>query len=394
MTVGDLPNLGEKCTGCAACANACPVAAICMKEDGEGFLYPAINGKCVGCGKCVSVCSIEKSHATREPVAAWEAFAADDTVRGGGSSGGVFGLLARSVLKRGGVVYGAIYDAALQGIRHASTRETTLDQICRSKYAQSTIGDAYKGAKEDLIKGLPVLFCGTPCQTEALMNYLGADHLNLLLVDFVCHGVPPPGFFRDYIQYRQREIEKKVVGCTFREKDMGWRKQVMKLYLEDGTTYREISLLNFYYWLFLYCYSLRRSCFACERHGTRISDITLADAWDTTTGLDDGKGLSFMVANTSKGVDATRGIKDQMTIKERTVALCDLKRYEHSKKQYKRRRRERLFSFIQEHGIEKTERVFFPRARRVVHAEMAARSTYGRARHIAIKIAKKVLRRA
>lgn len=47
----------ENCCGCSACYVVCPVSAIEMKEDTEGFLYPVINEeKCLNCKKCLSVC--------------------------------------------------------------------------------------------------------------------------------------------------------------------------------------------------------------------------------------------------------------------------------------------------------------------------------------------------
>lgn len=47
----------EECCGCAACASICPVEAISMKLDEEGFYYPIIDKeKCVGCKVCLSVC--------------------------------------------------------------------------------------------------------------------------------------------------------------------------------------------------------------------------------------------------------------------------------------------------------------------------------------------------
>ena len=46
------------CTGCAACFNVCPQAAITMRENDEGFKYPVIDtDKCVGCGLCRKACS-------------------------------------------------------------------------------------------------------------------------------------------------------------------------------------------------------------------------------------------------------------------------------------------------------------------------------------------------
>lgn len=47
----------ESCCGCTACYAICPVNAIEMKMDEEGFLYPMINKeKCICCYKCISVC--------------------------------------------------------------------------------------------------------------------------------------------------------------------------------------------------------------------------------------------------------------------------------------------------------------------------------------------------
>lgn len=47
----------ENCCGCTACYAACPVKAISMKVDEEGFLYPVIDKeKCIKCYKCLSVC--------------------------------------------------------------------------------------------------------------------------------------------------------------------------------------------------------------------------------------------------------------------------------------------------------------------------------------------------
>ena len=47
----------NSCTGCGACAAVCPLSAISMKADGEGFPYPQTDtGKCVDCGLCRKAC--------------------------------------------------------------------------------------------------------------------------------------------------------------------------------------------------------------------------------------------------------------------------------------------------------------------------------------------------
>ncbi len=47
----------ERCCGCTACMAVCPVEAIGMEADEEGFFYPVIDPeKCIGCCKCLKVC--------------------------------------------------------------------------------------------------------------------------------------------------------------------------------------------------------------------------------------------------------------------------------------------------------------------------------------------------
>lgn len=60
----ELPNLYDKrenCCGCSACYAICPVNAIVMQPDEEGFLYPSVQkDKCIRCYKCLSVCAFKK----------------------------------------------------------------------------------------------------------------------------------------------------------------------------------------------------------------------------------------------------------------------------------------------------------------------------------------------
>ena len=51
----------EECCGCTSCYSICPVNAIIMEKDKEGFLYPSIDeSKCICCHKCISVCAFKK----------------------------------------------------------------------------------------------------------------------------------------------------------------------------------------------------------------------------------------------------------------------------------------------------------------------------------------------
>lgn len=65
-----LPELYESkydCCGCTACHAICPVQAILMQPDREGFLYPTVDASlCIRCYKCLSVCIFKKDQKDRE----------------------------------------------------------------------------------------------------------------------------------------------------------------------------------------------------------------------------------------------------------------------------------------------------------------------------------------
>ena len=50
----------QNCCGCSACYSICPVNAISMVEDKEGFLYPHVDhSKCIKCFRCLKVCAFK-----------------------------------------------------------------------------------------------------------------------------------------------------------------------------------------------------------------------------------------------------------------------------------------------------------------------------------------------
>ena len=127
-------------------------------------------------------------------------------LRGQSSSGGVFTLLAREVIRQGGVVFGAAFDEALHVEHIGAFDESELSGMRGSKYVQSDAADAIGNAVSLLKRDIPVLFSGTPCQISGLMAALGGTKTDkLLTVDFVCHGVPSPGVFASYLAELEKE---------------------------------------------------------------------------------------------------------------------------------------------------------------------------------------------
>ena len=97
----EMINIKDKhnCSGCGACAQKCSKQCITLKQDSEGFLYPEVDTEnCINCGLCEKVCPVQHPFETREPLQTLAAINKDEKVRLESSSGGIFTLLAESVL--------------------------------------------------------------------------------------------------------------------------------------------------------------------------------------------------------------------------------------------------------------------------------------------------------
>ena len=173
------------CCGCGACADACPVQAIRMVSDGEGFRYPELSGAdCVRCGRCAAVCPLKAERTAHQENLFFGA--RSNALRSGSSSGGVFAVLAEEILERGGAVFGAAYGTDMAVVHREARNREELQGLRRTKYVQSRLDGVYARIQALLQEGRWVLFCGTPCQTHALRRFLGGPHPALLLAEI--HG--------------------------------------------------------------------------------------------------------------------------------------------------------------------------------------------------------------
>lgn len=295
----------EHCTGCGACKAVCPQGAIVMHRDWEGFLYPRIKrALCTHCGLCTKVCPITKEMRPLDESVCFGAKAKDERVRDLGSSGGVFPLLAASVLRSGGTVWGA--ELAEDGVvRHIEIHtEEDISRISRAKYVQSDLSRVWDRIKPLLQEGNPVLFCGTPCQTDALRVYLGKDWSNLFLVDIICYGVPSPVIWKNYVKYLESRLGGEFHDFRFRDKRN--RDNGHTCMISVGEQEYTYSLDDdLYCWLFFRNINIRPACFRCRYCTTaRNSDITLGDFWGIeliNPNFDDGYGSSVVICHTSAG---------------------------------------------------------------------------------------------
>lgn len=219
----------SNCCGCTACASICKHNAISMQPDTLGFLYPKVDeDKCIECGLCEKVCAFNDNYDKSLNLSQPEAYAArhkemEEVMKS--RSGAAFVAISDYVLEQGGIVYGAGYKDHFRVCHKRATTKEERDEFRGSKYVQSDLTGIFRQVKNDLKTGHTVLFSGTPCQTSGLHSYVGKKlRENLVLVDIVCHGVPSPYIWRDYITYLEKKYKDTISYVNFRDKEeYGWK---------------------------------------------------------------------------------------------------------------------------------------------------------------------------
>ena len=312
----------KKCVGCWSCYNACPIRCISMVADKDGFAYPVVDThKCINCSRCEKVCPVLNGHRDkRGAVTIYAAYARDEAIRSASSSGGVFTLLAEKVLNAGGTVFGAAFDDDFQ-VHHVQVKNGDgLSGLRGSKYVQSRIENTFAEAEALLRKNVPVLFSGTPCQIDALNNFLGKDYDHLITQDLVCHGVPAPSVWARYMDYIEGQIESRPQQITFRDKTHGWNRYSLKITGENGKISSHIFTEDLMMRAYLRDICLRPSCYACPSKGVkRSSDITLSDFWGiqyVAPELDDNRGIGLVICHTEKGEEQIESILPRLVYRE------------------------------------------------------------------------------
>lgn len=306
----------SECSGCGLCAAVCPVAAIRLKPNTEGFLYPGIDSACcTGCELCRRSCPVnsamEKS-AVPELQHCYYAIAADCSMVAASSSGGIFPMLAKQFLAQHGAVIGAAFDRNFAVKLVLIEREDELKQLMQAKYVQAEFPTTLFNQVFTVLKsGRRVLFSGTPCQIAALKSFLKEqEYPGLLCVEVICNSVPSPGVWQSYLHHIASQAGDTVRSVAFRDKSNGWHKYA--LVIDHGSEkFVQCHKESPYMQLFLQKLISRKSCADCQfKCGKSGADISLGDFWKLhkiAPELNNQTGASMIITHTAAGEKALRG---------------------------------------------------------------------------------------
>lgn len=352
----------KDCCGCTACESICGVKAITMTADNEGFLYPKVNkANCTDCGLCERVCPIsfrDKSTEAKLPINVYALHNNNEEIWNTSSSGGVFMALAEYCLAKNGIVYGAVYDDNFVVVHHGETTVYGVERFKGSKYVQSDLRGVFKEVRTNLNKGREVLFSGVPCQVEGLKLFLNKDYPNLTTVDILCHGVPSPGLFADYICYIRRHSPLPLKKVFMKDKTFGWGYQNLRIYYKGGVTEFNSSISNLWNKIFYDHIANRPSCHKCRfKNLNRTGDISIGDFWGIEKShpeFHSEKGVSLLLVNSSHGMNVFKSINRNFDYLKSNLKECIQPVLDHSTPEPPER--ETFWEEYNKYGFDKTIR--------------------------------------
>ena len=313
-------NFDKYCCGCSACFNECPVNAIEMQANREGFLMPVVDTSvCVNCGRCDKACpylNCQSSESSIEEAKAYLYYYLDEDVRKRSASGAAFYALALSTIEKGGYVCGCVWNDNLEAEHIVSNSLDSIERMQSSKYVQSKIGNCYNEIKVLLEKRIQVLFSGTPCQVAGLKSYLDKEYNNLLTASIICHGTPSPEVWKRYKNALEDRYKSNMINVNMRDKSKyGYKKSVCRYEFENGKVIEwETYLRDIYCFSFTDDLFIRNSCLTCKYKGDNSkADIILGDYHKGVDGSDN-KGSSLVLCLNKAGEMALMQLKDSRLI--------------------------------------------------------------------------------
>lgn len=327
------------CCGCTSCASACPTAAITMQPNEEGFLMPQVDKeKCINCGKCDRSCPHLN---TSEDMSIFSLnsfegkpsylYFSNKEERINSASGGFVFDAMHATIKNNGVICGCVWDDKMKAVHIVSDKNEDLLRMQSSKYVQSDMTGCYAEIRKALKNHHKVVFCGTPCQTAGLKQYLGSINTdNLISICLICHGVASPLAWKKWVEVMEKKYNGRLVNVNMRDKSYkgystSYSKYTFQSYSpthversgrvshecgEKDSTYltectRNVGMPTYladpYIFLFTDNLYLRKSCNRCQYKADKNgADIIVGDFYESTPSAGN-MGCSCVLAMTEKG---------------------------------------------------------------------------------------------
>lgn len=297
----------DMCTGCMLCQTVCIHNGIDIKKNEEGFFYPSINANCIQCGKCEKVCpAVINEEVNLKTQEIYAMRSCDENILHSSASGGIFSTIAIRFMAEGNYICAARWDDDYTNVYHDITNNIDELKYYRgSKYVQSSMQGVYKKIST-LLQDTDacILFCGTPCQTAAVKQYLKSWNFSdrVILCDILCFGVSSNLIFEHYRNYLIEKYNSPIKEVNFRSKKNGWCNYSIEIIFENHETYIAGKFDDPFYRGYLKQYFSRLSCYNCKFAClSRQSDITLGDFWGAKEGYYNFYGVSIVSISTQKG---------------------------------------------------------------------------------------------
>lgn len=330
MNITDVSAIRE-CTSCSMCSAVCPVEAISIHLDSDGFYRPVVNDKCIDCGLCTKVCYKfdDKINMTDDnSLERYNLFGAsvkDKALLKQTTSGGVADILAKTLISKGYSCIGVVYDTETNTAKSCVANDIAgTDQFRGSKYIQSYTEEAFK----QLVRGLKqndnskYAVFGLPCQVYAINRFLTMRGLRdrCLLIDLYCHGCPSLNAWKKYVEnVLQTTGGSKIDSAIFRSKIRGWGSGFYVVVVVEGVANPVIGKIGEdpFFELFFSNTVLNASCKDCMLRSTlEYTDIRLGDFWGKTY-IDNRTGVSAVSLVTPKGKELWDKIKGELNFEQR-----------------------------------------------------------------------------
>lgn len=277
------------------------------------------------------------------------------------ASGGMFTALSDVYLEEGNAIVCCVYnpDADEPELKLIFTTEER-NSARGSKYIQSNPKNVYTESVQFLkeYSDKKILFFGTGCQAAAYLNYMRLEKMEnrIMTVDIICHGVPSPKLWREYVYMLKNQMgEGQITYLSFRDKRTGWNSSssIAKL----GKV--EVNVQDYKKYLYGPM-TLRPSCYVCPfAKLSRETDLTIGDFWGIDKNYPEmmnNDGVSIAIVHTNSGTELFEQAKRNMVWKETDVSKSlqdNLIRPTAYSPQ-----RERFMKYYKRNGFEKTFKLY------------------------------------